>query len=401
MTVKGSQSLGIQVREGGGFAPGSQELSITGGASFRSASGAGLRAPCPPHVHGNATDEIILPALGGRDDIKEDTTLAARGVPYRIGGPTGGKSLVVAGAASVPLLTIEPGVTLRFDKDARLDLDGTGAGVALGALRAEGTAERPIVFTSSATAPAAGAWVGIVIEGTPDPRDRIAHAKISFAGASSQISSFDCPRSSGTFSNDGAILVVGGKPRAPSSLTPRSRAAPVTASFGAGRATLWSSSRRTRSRTSPAATRPSPSRRRARAPIPHHVPNELMSGILASEGGHMGSGRVDVHAQHAIDIVETAYRLEGTEAEWLDAVLRCARPDLDTGCGVYAFTGNEDGPKPRGQPGLRPARPRSRIRGAPRRAQSLGAPRAPRSLAGRASSPAVASCRRSAWALRS
>lgn len=213
VTVKGSQSLGIQVREGGGFAPGSQELSITGGASFPISIWGRAAGTLPSGTYtGNATDEIILPALGGRDDIKEDTTLAARGVPYRIGGPTGGKSLVVAGAASVPLLTIEPGVTLRFDKDARLDLDGTGAGVALGALRAEGTAERPIVFTSSATAPAAGAWVGIVIEGTPDPRDRIAHAKISFAGASSQISSFDCPRSSGTFSNDGAILVVGGKP---------------------------------------------------------------------------------------------------------------------------------------------------------------------------------------------
>jgi len=49
----------------------------------------------------------------------------------------------------------------------------------------------------------------------------------------------------------------------------------------------------------------------------------------------------DIRALRAIDIVEAAYRLEGTESEWLDAVLAQARPDIDTGCGVYAFTGND------------------------------------------------------------
>jgi DNA-binding NarL/FixJ family response regulator len=54
--------------------------------------------------------------------------------------------------------------------------------------------------------------------------------------------------------------------------------------------------------------------------------------------------RRDIGALRAIDIVETAYRLEGTESEWLDEVLASARPDLDTGCGVYAFTGNDSVP---------------------------------------------------------
>lgn len=49
----------------------------------------------------------------------------------------------------------------------------------------------------------------------------------------------------------------------------------------------------------------------------------------------------DIRATRAIDVVETAYRLDGTESEWLDRVLAVARPDLDMGCGVYAFTGNE------------------------------------------------------------
>jgi DNA-binding NarL/FixJ family response regulator len=54
-----------------------------------------------------------------------------------------------------------------------------------------------------------------------------------------------------------------------------------------------------------------------------------------------------VRALRAIDIVETAYRLDGTEAEWLDGVLAHALPDLESGCGVYAYTtmnGVLDGP---------------------------------------------------------
>lgn len=215
VTIKGSQSLGLLVREGGGFAAGSKDLSVTGSATFPVSIWGRAAGTLPAGTYtGNAVDEILLPAVGGRDDIKEDTTLAARGVPYRVGGPTGGKSLTVAGTSSVPLLTIEPGVTLRFDKDVRLAVDAT-SGAAKGALRAVGTADKPIVFASAGSAPAAGDWVGIVIEGTPDPRDAISHAKISHAGGSSQISSFDCPSplNSG-FSNDGAIVIAGGQPAA-------------------------------------------------------------------------------------------------------------------------------------------------------------------------------------------
>ncbi len=213
VVVKGSESLGILVREGGGFAPGSKDLAITGGASFPISIWGRAAGGLPSGLYsGNAVDEIILPAMGGRDDIKEDAKLADLGVPYRIGGPTGGKSLTVAGSGSVPLLTIAAGVKLRFDKDVRLDIDAN-SNVAAGALRVEGTAQSPVVFESAAATPAAGDWVGIVIEGTPDPRDSIAHAVIRHAGGASQISSFDCPSPMNSgFANEGAILIVGGQP---------------------------------------------------------------------------------------------------------------------------------------------------------------------------------------------
>lgn len=49
-------------------------------------------------------------------------------------------------------------------------------------------------------------------------------------------------------------------------------------------------------------------------------------------------------ALRAVDLVEAAYRLDGTEAQWLNCLLELAQADLDTGAGVYAFTGHEDLP---------------------------------------------------------
>jgi hypothetical protein len=118
----------------------------------------------------------------------------------------------VVGIGSAPLLTVAPGVTLRFAKDARLLLDAA-SGTATGAIHAEGTAVEPIVLESAAAAPAAGDWVGIVIKGTPDARDKIKSATIAHAGGASQISSFDCPGPSSTsFADEGAIVMAGGQP---------------------------------------------------------------------------------------------------------------------------------------------------------------------------------------------
>ena len=51
-----------------------------------------------------------------------------------------------------------------------------------------------------------------------------------------------------------------------------------------------------------------------------------------------------IRAATAIGVVEAAYRLDGSESSWLEAVLEQAAKDLDTGSGVYGFTGNESAP---------------------------------------------------------
>ncbi|MBX3190890.1 MAG: helix-turn-helix transcriptional regulator [Labilithrix sp.] len=52
-------------------------------------------------------------------------------------------------------------------------------------------------------------------------------------------------------------------------------------------------------------------------------------------------GRTNViRAASAVEIVEAAYDLSGSEAAWLRALLDVARSDLDVGSGLYAFTGD-------------------------------------------------------------
>ncbi len=213
VTVKGSASVGVNLREGGGFASGSNALTVTGSSTFPVSIWGRAAGTLPTGTFtGNGTDEILLPAVGGRDDVREDATFANRGVPYRVGATSGNGVLRAGASGSVPLLTIEAGVTMRFAKGARFLIAATN-GVAEGALSVAGTAASPVVFTSAEATPAAGDWVGLVLEGAADARTKITHAKISYAGASSQVSSFGCPSpNAASFANDAAIVIAGAQP---------------------------------------------------------------------------------------------------------------------------------------------------------------------------------------------
>ena len=72
-------------------------------------------------------------------------------------------------------LTIEPGTVIK-------SAAGKGLYVYNGTLIAEGTEEKPIVFTSSAKNPAKGAWVGLVFyEGTLN-NTTLKYCEIEYAG---------------------------------------------------------------------------------------------------------------------------------------------------------------------------------------------------------------------------
>ena len=211
LTIEGSSSIGIILRENGAFSKSSTDLTIKGSAGapvrtwFRTAGSVPTGA-----YTGNASDEIAIDGLLATDVIREDMTLANRAVPYHVVA----LELRVGDETTRPTLTIAPGVTMRFDEGRALFIDApTDAKPAAGILRAIGTKEAPIVLTSAKPVPAPGDWVGITMKGTPDPQTRIEHARIAFAGGSSGISSYDCahPKKK-SFSNDGALIIYGGQP---------------------------------------------------------------------------------------------------------------------------------------------------------------------------------------------
>jgi len=51
-----------------------------------------------------------------------------------------------------------------------------------------------------------------------------------------------------------------------------------------------------------------------------------------------------IRASNAVDIVEAAYHLDGSEMTWLEGIVEQTNVDLDTESGLYAFTGDESVP---------------------------------------------------------
>ena len=82
--------------------------------------------------------------------IDKDSTLTLANSPYVIVDST----LIVSGVT----LTIEPGVTLRFDDGKYLKVEGD--------LVARGTVDSNIVFTSNSETPSAGSWSKVWLNGT-------------------------------------------------------------------------------------------------------------------------------------------------------------------------------------------------------------------------------------------
>jgi hypothetical protein len=211
VTVRGSASQGIQLRDGAGFSAASQSLTVTGSAFYpiniwQRALGT---LPSGSYV-GNARDAVFL-NRGGQ--VEEDATLHDRGVPYDVGfgGGTITPELRIQSTPGTPtpVLTIEPGVVVRFDVGGYLSVEYSQTdSAAQGALVAVGTADKPIVFTSLAANPAAGDWAGIRFTSVADPRDRIDHARVEYAGGVGFLTGTDsCGDGKGTM-NDAAIRIT-------------------------------------------------------------------------------------------------------------------------------------------------------------------------------------------------
>ena len=221
VTIKGSTGTGLLVRGGATFIAGSKELTVTGSGSET--------YPFPVEIDehsmdafpagtytGNKIDEILLRTTGvgiAGAGLTVDATLHERGVPYRM-GTTNLDSFYLGGLEGAPLatLTIEPGVVMRFPAGTFLNIEKfTGDFPAQAAIRALGTAAKPVVFTSAAAAPAAGDWGGLWFGGKPSAQNKLDHVRIEYAGGQCLCSLFTC---SDITDYEGAVILTNQAPSA-------------------------------------------------------------------------------------------------------------------------------------------------------------------------------------------
>jgi hypothetical protein len=121
-----------------------------------------------------ATCTETTPFTGGT--VTSDRTLTKACSPYAITS-----DIAVGGNAT---LTIEAGVTLRFDRDKSVLVgsSASGSGTGYGKLIATGTAAEPIVMTSSASSPKAGDWVGVRLEANTLKDTVLRYTKFDYCG---------------------------------------------------------------------------------------------------------------------------------------------------------------------------------------------------------------------------
>jgi hypothetical protein len=221
VTIKKSVGTGIWMQRGATFMPGSRDVTIT--ESGNEATPFPLQieehaidALPTGNYKGNKIDEILLRTAGdgiAGGGLTVDATLHERGVPYRMGKSKLDNFIIGrSDDAPVATLTIEPGVIMRFEKETAFKVQTfTTDKPSTAAVRASGTADKPIVFTSASPTPKAGDWRGLWFGGIPQATNKLEHVRIEYAG-------FDCSCSLNTCSNvgehDGAVIFTNQIPSA-------------------------------------------------------------------------------------------------------------------------------------------------------------------------------------------
>jgi hypothetical protein len=210
VTIRDSESQGLRLHDGGGLTADSTGLRITGSGGYPVHAWARALSTLPDGDYtGNALDEILVTG-SGPGAVREDTTIHARGVPYRIGSPTLGADLDVGDVTGLVTLTIEPGVALRFPTAGRLRVEpGVGYTPARAALIAVGTPAAPIVLTSAAATPAAGDWHGLWFGSRVAPTSRVQHVRVEYAGRIGSSGSDSCVYPGQPAPNEAAIRILG------------------------------------------------------------------------------------------------------------------------------------------------------------------------------------------------
>jgi flagellar hook assembly protein FlgD len=120
---------------------------------------------------GNGTNALEIRA----GTINANRTWKASAVPYLVNGS------VMVESGSAPILTIEAGNTVRFAASSQIAVNHNNRG----GLQVNGTSSAPVLFTSHAATPAAGAWWGLYFGGmSSPPASSVSYATIEWGGYS-------------------------------------------------------------------------------------------------------------------------------------------------------------------------------------------------------------------------
>ena len=221
VTIDRSGGFGVNLLDRAGFTADSTNLVITRAGMLPSGSNVDTRYPLRivgPAVStipvgtytGNAVDEIMV--FNASSLLDPELTIHERGVPYRVLGRFGMSPKDTAAAGGLSTLTIEPGVTIKFEPDGGIDL-GTSNGslpedIWPVRMIAAGTFDKPIVLTSVAPNPAPGAWGGLEWHGGAPDGNVMSYVRIEWAGADSGTLGFGC----GPGDNDAALIFRNWRP---------------------------------------------------------------------------------------------------------------------------------------------------------------------------------------------
>ncbi|MFM2163305.1 MAG: hypothetical protein RLZZ383_2817 [Pseudomonadota bacterium] len=167
-------------------------------------------------------DEVVLELFDAGGDLAGayvgDVTIRDLGVPYRVGRNVEDIFKPFGADGRQSSLTIEAGVELRFVPGARLDIESHPAFGGSSLLIAQGTADRPIRFTSAKATPAAGDWVGLTLDfnadadHAPPAGSRLDHVEVSYAGYDPSRGGYVCPEAVGDETQAAGIAVLNGNP---------------------------------------------------------------------------------------------------------------------------------------------------------------------------------------------
>ena len=192
VTIKKSRGAGIWMQRRSKFITGSKDVTVTESGDDESPYAVEISEhaidslPTGKYT-GNKTDEILIRTegdLGAGTGLVDDATLHDRGVPYHMGD--GESDSFVIGSTDenkITTLTIEPGVVMKFEpKTAFMVQLYTTEKASNAVVKAQGTAEKPIVFTSASPTPKAGDWRGLWFGGIPQAANVLDHVRIEYAG---------------------------------------------------------------------------------------------------------------------------------------------------------------------------------------------------------------------------